>query len=778
MIDLALGANTFEVEVTAQDGVTKLTYTVVATRAHPELTFTSAQMEVAEGDDMRFTVTRNGTTSETTAFMLTVTPPSGSAVLVADADGVKNLTIGSGQGSVTHTVGTVGDDAWEAHADVEVTVAADAPITINGAAAHTVHVQDDDFPAAVARLSVAPNPVNEDGTNPMVTATVTITTTEHEQPHTSSGTILLSTRPDTAGAADFTALTPTTGAIAMAAGDFEEVGTDRWSHSKSVDIRITDDTDKEDDEQFTVSMAKVTTGSTPTEPPITLDSTATMRLVTISQSDRSTDNSLSALAVENGDLTPGFDAGRLEYTATVAFEHEQVTVTPTKNNEFATIKVLDGDEANEVELDDDAVADGYQVDLGVNEPRLVRIEITAEAGGDPRVHEVTITRQLPVLSISVADGTLTETEGSMAGAGVVFTVTRNGAVTGTTPFQISVGESRMMVDSLHKLSSETRIIQSLQDSFVLTVPIHQDDDWERDSIVSAELHEGAGYTTSGDLKVEKEVTDDDFPEATAVLTVNPASVDEGNPVTATVTITTDREEMPHEGAGTIQLSTADGSATAGSDYTAIPAADGALTFDITDFTEQDVGGDTRYQASAEVEIATRDDGEGEQDETFTVRMAAGTTGSSPMDSAITLGTPSSQEVTIGANQRDNDANLRGVEVTANSTDVGTFDPSFRSDVTSYAVAVPFAHSQVTLTPDTSSNEASFEFLDSSDNSLDASNPPSLQVDLAVNTPQVVKIKVTAQDDATEQTYILTITRHLPVASISVADDGSDGGRGH
>ena len=374
-VDLALGANTFEVEVTAQDGDTQLTYTVVATRAHPELTFTAAQTEVDEGDDMTLTITRNGTTSETTAFTLTVTPPTGSAVLVADADGVKNLTIGSGQGSVTHTVGTVDDDAWEAHADVEVTVAADAPITINGAAAHTVQVQDDDFPAAVARLSVAPNPVNEDGTNPMVTATVTITTTKHEQPHTSSGTILLSTRPDTAGAADFTALTPTTGAIAMAAGDFEEVDTDpdpnvedmRWSHSKSVDIPITDDTDKEDDEQFTVSMAKVTTGSTPTEPPITLDSTATMRLVTISQSDRSTDNSLSALAVENGDLTPGFDAGRLEYTATVAFGHEQVTVTPTKNNEFATIKVLDGDEANEVELDDDAVADGYQVDLGVND---------------------------------------------------------------------------------------------------------------------------------------------------------------------------------------------------------------------------------------------------------------------------------------------------------------------------------------------------------------------------------------------------------------------------
>ena len=160
------------------------------------------------------------------------------------------------------------------------------------------------------------------------------------------------------------------------------------------------------------------------------------------------------------------------------------------------------------------------------------------------------------------------------------------------------------------------------------------------------------------------MADDDFPVATAVLTVDPARVDEGNPVTATVTITTAREEMPHEGAGTIQLSTADGLAMAGSDYTAIPTADGALTFDITDFTEQDVGGDTRYQASAEVEIATRDDGEGEQDETFTVNMAAVATapGDTPTDSAITLGTPSSQEVTIGANQRDNDANLRGVEV--------------------------------------------------------------------------------------------------------------------
>ena len=220
-IDLALGANTFEVEVTAQDGLTKLTYTVVATRAYPELTFTSAQMEVAEGDAMTFTVTRNGTTSETTAFTLTVTPPAGSAVLAADAPGVKDPEIASRQDSLTYTVETVGDDAWEAHADVEVALAADAPITISGDATHTVRVRDNDFPAAVARLSVAPNPVNEDGTNPTVTATVTITTTNHEQPHKSSGTILLSTTTGAAGAADFTALTATTGAITIAEGDFE-----------------------------------------------------------------------------------------------------------------------------------------------------------------------------------------------------------------------------------------------------------------------------------------------------------------------------------------------------------------------------------------------------------------------------------------------------------------------------------------------------------------------------------------------------------------------------
>ena len=151
-------------------------------------------------------------------------------------------------------------------------------------------------------------------------------------------------------------------------------------------------------------------------------------------------------------------------------------------------------------------------------------------------------------------------------------------------------------------------------------------------------------------------------------------------------------------------------------------------------------------------------------------------GASPTDSAITLGTPSSQAVTIGANQRSDDANLRGVAVQANSMDVGTFDPSFASGVTSYAVAVPFAHSQVTLTPDTSSNEASFEFLDGDDNSLDASNPASLEVDLAVNEPKVVKIKVTAQD-ATDETYVLTITRHLPVASISVTDGEVTEGEG-
>ena len=89
----------------------------------------------------------------------------------------------------------------------------------------------------------------------------------------------------------------------------------------------------------------------------------------------------------------------------------------------------------------------------------------------------------------------------------------------------------------------------------------------------------------------------------------------------------------------------------------------------------------------------------------------------------------------------------------------TLDPTFASGTYAYTASVANSVDEVTVAPTTTDTDATFEYLDSSDNTLaDADSvEDGHQVDLDVG-DTVFKVKVTAEDTTTTQTYTVTVTR--------------------
>ena len=89
----------------------------------------------------------------------------------------------------------------------------------------------------------------------------------------------------------------------------------------------------------------------------------------------------------------------------------------------------------------------------------------------------------------------------------------------------------------------------------------------------------------------------------------------------------------------------------------------------------------------------------------------------------------------------------------------TLTPTFASGTTSYTASVADAVSQITVTPETNVSDASVEYLDGNDAAItDADSVTTGQqvaLEVGANT---IKVKVTAEDDATTETYTVVVTR--------------------
>ena len=177
------------------------------------------------------------------------------------------------------------------------------------------------------------------------------------------------------------------------------------------------------------------------------ESSVTLRL---REAAASTDATLSGLAVNDGNadltLTPTFASGMYTYTASVVSTVAEVTVTPTKNDDGATIEYLDA--SNMTLADNDTSAAGQQValDLGDN---VIKVKVTAEDGNATQTYTVTVTRVSPTCTLNTGDlwcGVVTvgtfETSGSATAYGF------SSSVGNLSDKEFSVGTNDYTIDSI------------------------------------------------------------------------------------------------------------------------------------------------------------------------------------------------------------------------------------------------------------------------------------------------------------------------------------------
>ena len=239
-----------------------------------------------------------------------------------------------------------------------------------------------------------------------------------------------------------------------------------------------------------------------------------------------------------------------------------------------------------------------------------------------------------------------------------------------------------------------------------------------------------------------------------MLSISPNPIGEGMGETiGTITVTTKGDNKPH-GKITIPLTTSDGTAKSGEDYTGI---DTTLTFSESDFTQIDLDGNTRYRAIKSADISITQDSVDEDDESFNV----------------VVGTPSDTLVTLDSGSADTSVTITDDDdppiLTSLSLSAGTLTPTFSSNNFSYTVPdVGYGIHLLTITA-TSESNAEVSFLDSYNNPYDDLDDMAdgHQVYLGIG-KTILTVRVVRGDSA--QDYSMAITRAKPSVSIRTLTD--------
>ena len=118
----------------------------------------------------------------------------------------------------------------------------------------------------------------------------------------------------------------------------------------------------------------------------------------------------------------------------------------------------------------------------------------------------------------------------------------------------------------------------------------------------------------------------------------------------------------------------------------------------------------------------------------------------------------------GSTPDSTDATLSALVVNDGSADL-TLTPTFASGKYTYTASVVSTVAEVTVTPTKNDTNATIEYLDESDATLDDANTTDAGHQVAVaEGDTVIKVKVTAEDGNATQTYMVTVKRAAAVAS--------------
>ena len=156
-------------------------------------------------------------------------------------------------------------------------------------------------------------------------------------------------------------------------------------------------------------------------------------------------------------------------------------------------------------------------------------------------------------------------------------------------------------------------------------------------------------------------------------------------------------------------------------------------------------------------------------------IGVGTTGSAAEDPGTALGWSIGDngsfqiavKGTVAPPAVSDDAALKSLELNDASFNAIALSPAFASDTTSYNATVANSFARIKVRPIPNDPSADTEYLNESGSTLADADPDSVFFDFNLDVgPNVVKVKVTAEDSTTTETYTITVTRQAAATTAS------------
>ena len=573
---------------------------------------------VVEGDssttNLEFTVTLSPASYQaTTVDYATATAGTATAGTDFTAIAATTLTFAAGDTSKTFMVSVTGDTTDEGAGETVVAALSDATGNAEiGTSSGTGTITDDDPKFSIADASAT------EGDTGSVNMTFTVTLSGAGS---SRYTVDYASSDGTATAgADYTAVS---GTLTFAAG----------TTSRTLTVSVTGDAANEANETLTVTLSNASAGTaiaTATGTGTITDNDTpsfSINSPSVAEGDSSTTNlvftvtlspaSATQVTVDYADTGTGTATSGTDYTALAS----STTLTFVAGTTTQTITVsVSGDTT--YEADETVVLTLSGASTGTN--------ISTASGTG------TITNDDPGLSIdspSVA-------EGDSNSVNLVFTVTMSPASSSqvTVNYARSGGTATSGTDFTALAASNTLTFAANETSKTITVSVTGDTINEADETVIITLSSASGadiVTASG----TGTITDNDTPN----FSIDSPSVAEGDSSTTTLTFTVTLNPASHQPV-TVDYAQTGGTATSGTDYTAVAAgmlsfAAGAASQTIT----VTVTGDTMYEASETVVLTLSNASSGTN-----IATASGTGTIANDDQGLLIDSPSVAEGDSGA----------------------------------------------------------------------------------------------------------------------------------
>ena len=198
---------------------------------------------------------------------------------------------------------------------------------------------------------------------------------------------------------------------------------------------------------------------------------------------------------------------------------------------------------------------------------------------------------------------------------MTFTLHRTGAPLESLRVNVHVSQTGRIMGSYHTSWTFERGLNTVS----MFVTLRNDTVDEDDSVVTAEVRSGSGYSLGSQGSAKSTAMDDDHVPVTLSWNSNALAVAEADgAVTLVAVATTTKDKMPESGFSFEVLATSsDGTATQPDDYGRLSSK---ATFNRGDFGQVTVDGQQRYQAIKQFPITIVDDDVDESVETFTATL--------------------------------------------------------------------------------------------------------------------------------------------------------------